>query len=177
MPDASPLVVAGPLRHARPAPAELETICRGFGVPSRAMFSTYDEAAVPATFRNTHLMKWGQAPLQSIMKNCLSAIIAVTDLIPPTPTILTGIGTLAWHRRSIWRYRPTPLKSFLRNTEVSVRLFVVRQIPAPSFPKENILPRPVFGTKKRFRIRTRILLLAALFKMNARLVRALRRDI
>jgi len=139
------------------------------------MFSTYDEAA--ATFRNTPLMKWGQAPLQSIMKNCLSAIIAVTDLIPPTPPILTGIGTLAWHRRSIWRYRPTPLKSFLRNTEVSVRLFVVRQIPAPSFPKENILPRPVFGTKKRSRMRTRILLLAELFKMIARLVRALRRDI
>jgi hypothetical protein len=46
-----------------------------------------------------------------------------------------------------------------------------------SFPKENILPRPVFGTKKRFRIRTRILRLAELFKMNARLVRALRRDI
>src|SRR5712672_1819441 len=120
------------------------------------MFSTYDEAAVPATFRNTPLMKWGQAQLQSIMKNCLSAIIAVTDLISPTPPILTGIGTLAWHRRSIWRYRPTPLKSFLRNTEVSVRLFVVSQIPAPSFPKENILPRPVFGTKKRSRIRTRI---------------------
>jgi hypothetical protein len=28
----------------------------------------------------------------------LSAIIAVTDLISPTPPILTGIGTLAWHR-------------------------------------------------------------------------------
>ena len=121
---------ASPASFPVPAPAELKTICRGFGVPSRAMFSTYDEAAVPATFRNTPLMKWGQAPLQSIMKNCLSAIIAVTDLISPTPPILTGIGTLAWHRRSIWRYRPTPLKSFLRNTEVSVRLFVVRQIPA-----------------------------------------------
>ena len=113
----------------------------------------------------------------AIMKNCLSAIIAVTDLIPPTPPTLTGIGTLAWHRRSIWRYRPTPLKSFLRNTEVSVRLFVVRQIPAPSFPKENILPRPVFGTKRRSRMRTRILRLTELFKMNARHVRALRRDI
>jgi len=80
------------------------------------MFSTYDEAAVPATFRNTRLMKWGQAPLQSIMKNCLSAIIAVTDLIPPTPPILTGIGTLAWHRRSIWRYPPTPVctENFIR---------------------------------------------------------------
>jgi hypothetical protein len=140
---------------------------------NRMSVSAPTAAAVPATFRNTHLMKRGQAPLQSIMKNCLSAIIAVTDLIPPTPTILTGIGTLAWHRRSIWRCRPTPLKSFLRNTEVSVRLFVVRQIPAPSFPKENILPRPVFGTKKRSRIWTRILLLADLFKMNARLVRAL----
>src|ERR1700738_5478139 len=107
----------------------------------------------------------------------LSAIIAVTDLISPTPPILAGIGTLAWHRRSIWRYRPTPLKSFLRNTEVSVRLFVVRQIPAPSFPKKNILPRPVFDTKKRSRIRTRILRLAEFFKMNAGLVRALRRDI
>ncbi len=111
------------------------------------------------------------------IKYSVSAIIAVTDLISPTPPILTGTGTLAWHRRSIWRYRPTPLKSFLRNTEVSVRLFVVRQIPAPSFPKENILPRPVFGTRKRSRIRRRILRLAELFKMNARLVRALRRDI
>jgi hypothetical protein len=108
---------------------------------------------------------------------CLSAIIAVTDRISPTPPILTGIGTLAWHRTSIWRCRPTPLKSFLPNTEVSIRLFVVSQIPAPSFPKKNILSRPVFGTRKRCRIRTRIPSLAELFKMNARLVRALRRDI
>src|SRR5436309_2563844 len=43
----------------------------------------------------------GQAPLQSIMSNRLSAIIAVTGFISPTPPILTGIGTLAWHGGSV----------------------------------------------------------------------------
>ena len=33
----------------------------------------------------------------------------VTDLISPTPPILTGIGTLAWHRASVRRRLPTPL--------------------------------------------------------------------
>ena len=88
--------------------------------------------------------------------------MAVTDRTSPTPSI-TFIGS-AWHRRRIWRYRPTPLESVLRSTEVSVRLLVMRQIPTPSFPKVDIVPLPVFGTKRRFRISARITCLAELFK-------------
>src|SRR6202043_1243287 len=98
----------------------------------------------------------------------LSAIIAVTDLISPTPPILTGIGTPAWHRRSIWRYRPTPLKSFLRNTEVSVRLFVVPQNPTLPLPREDIMSSPTIY-KDCSGIWTRILRLTEFLKMNARL--------
>ena len=106
----------------------------------------------------------------------LSAIIAVTDLTSPTPPILTGIGTLAWHRRSIWRYRPTPLKSFLRNTEVSVRFFVVPQNQTLPLPREDIMSSPTIY-KDWSGIWTRILRLTEFLKMNARLFRALRSDI
>ena len=110
-------------------------------------------------------------------KNWPSAIIAVTEVVSPTPPILAGIGTPAWHCRRIWRYRPTPLESFLGNTEVSVRLFVARQVPAPSSPNENVPPRPVFATRKRSRMWTRIVRLAEPFKMKARFVHGSRRDI
>jgi hypothetical protein len=104
----------------------------------------------------------------------LSAIIAVTDLISPTPPILAGIGTLAWHRASVRPRLPTPLQSAVYDAEESIRFFVVPQKPTLPLPPEDIMSSPTIY-KDWCGIWTRILLLAELFKMNARLVRALRR--
>src|ERR1700730_4964189 len=96
----------------------------------------------------------------------------VTDLISPTPPILTGIGTLAWHRGSVRPRLPTPLQSAVYDAEESVWFFVVPQKPTLPPPPEDIMSsRTIY--KDWFGIWTRILLLAELF---TRLVRALRRE-
>jgi hypothetical protein len=61
------------------------------------------------------------------------------------------------------------------DAEVSIRVFVVPQKPALPPPPEDIMSSPTIY-KDRFGIWTRIFLLAELFKMSARLVRALRRE-
>jgi hypothetical protein len=62
------------------------------------------------------------------------------------------------------------------DAEESIRFFVVPQKPTLPLPREDIMSSPTIY-KDWSGIWTRILLLAKLFKMNARLVRALRRDI
>jgi hypothetical protein len=62
------------------------------------------------------------------------------------------------------------------DAEESIRLFVVPQKPTLPLPPEDIMSSPTIY-KDSSGIWTRILLLAELFKMNARLVRALRREL
>src|SRR6266700_3473271 len=92
------------------------------------------------------------------------------SFISPTPPILTGIGTLAWHRGSVRPCLPTPLQSAVYDTEESIRFFVVPQKPTLPLPPVDVMSSPTIY-KDWSGIWTRILLLAERFKKLARLVR------